>query len=328
MKIKHGKDYKQEKNINATYPVLGTGGVITYIDSFLCDWNCVCIGRKGTINKPIYMDEPFWSVDTLFYSIPNVRENPKFQYYLFQTINWLKYNAASGVPSLSSSTIESIPISRPFELEQKKISTFLTVLDNKIKKQEELIEAIKSYKRGALRKVFDFTEEPFRSATLGELCHITTGKLDANAMVEKGKYRFYTCAKEHYYINTYAFNTEALLISGNGANVGYIHHYNGKFNAYQRTYVLTDFVGVNPTFLEYYLETYLSERIESEKKAGNTPYIVLSTLSEMKIICPNIKNQNTISKLFKHLDLKIKKEEDVLYCLQDLKNGLLQKMFI
>ena len=66
---------------------------------------------------------------------------------------------------------------------------------------------------------------------------MTTGKLDANAMVENGKYRFYTCAKDYYKINEYAFDTDALLISGNGANVGYIHHYEGKFNAYQRTYV-------------------------------------------------------------------------------------------
>ncbi|MBW5390506.1 restriction endonuclease subunit S, partial [Brachyspira hampsonii] len=70
---------------------------------------------------------------------------------------------------------------------------------------------------------------------------IKTGKLDANAMEENGQYRFYTCAREYYRINEYAFDGEALLISGNGAYVGYVHYYKGKFNAYQRTYVLMDF---------------------------------------------------------------------------------------
>src|SRR5690606_38159746 len=62
---------------------------------------------------------------------------------------------------------------------------------------------------------------------------ITTGKLDANAMSASGEYPFFTCAKEVYRINHYAFDCDALLISGNGANVGYVHHHNGNFNAYQ-----------------------------------------------------------------------------------------------
>ena len=85
---------------------------------------------------------------------------------------------------------------------------------------------------------------------LGNICNITTGKLDANAMVENGQYRFYTCAKDYYYIDKYAFDTEALLISGNGAYVGYIHYYKGKFNAYQRTYVLDQFTE-NIQYIKY-----------------------------------------------------------------------------
>lgn len=85
---------------------------------------------------------------------------------------------------------------------------------------------------------------------LGEVVRsVKTGKLDANAMVENGKYRFYTCAKNYYRIDEYAFEGEALLIAGNGAYLGYIHHYIGKFNAYQRTYVLQDF-DTNVVFLK------------------------------------------------------------------------------
>ena len=88
----------------------------------------------------------------------------------------------------------------------------------------------------------DGTEYPqWEEKKLGKFCNITTGKLDANAMTTNGKYRFYTCASEYFYINNFAFDTEALLISGNGANVGYVHYYKGKFNAYQRTYVLDAF---------------------------------------------------------------------------------------
>lgn len=159
LSIKHGRDYKNEPNERGLYPVLGTGGKITKIDSFLCDWDCACIGRKGTINRPIYMNSPFWCVDTLFYSKPHSGENPKFQYYLFKTINWVLYNEASGVPSLSASTIENIRVNIPDIDEQNKLVRFFSLIDEKISKQHELVELLKSYKRGLLSKVFPKKDE-------------------------------------------------------------------------------------------------------------------------------------------------------------------------
>ncbi len=66
---------------------------------------------------------------------------------------------------------------------------------------------------------------------LGDACIIKTGKLDANAKIENGKYPFFTCDANPYKIDSFAFDTEAILISGNGSNVGHVHYYNGKFNA-------------------------------------------------------------------------------------------------
>lgn len=111
---------------------------------------------------------------------------------------------------------------------------------------------------------------------------VTTGKLDANAMKENGEYRFYTCAKDYYFIDKYAFDNEALLVSGNGANVGYIHYYKGKFNAYQRTYVLSDF-SIDVFYIKLYLDSYLKNRIKTEVSAGNTPYIKMDTITDMMI---------------------------------------------
>lgn len=162
---------------------------------------------------------------------------------------------------------------------------------------------------------------------LGEIGEITTGKLDANAMVENGEYRFYTCARDFYRIDKFAFDTEALLISGNGANVGYIHYYKGKFNAYQRTYVLDGFKE-NIIFIKYFLDKNLYERINLEKKEGNTPYIVLSTLSEMEISIPSLPEQTKIANFLSSIDEKINRTETQIEQTQTWKKGLLQKMFI
>ena len=83
---------------------------------------------------------------------------------------------------------------------------------------------------------------------LGNICKIQTGKLDANAKVENGEYPFFTCDSQPYRIDTFAFDEEAILISGNGSLVGHINYYKGKFNAYQRTYVLTGFDTYNISF--------------------------------------------------------------------------------
>ncbi|NCU31040.1 restriction endonuclease subunit S [Candidatus Saccharibacteria bacterium] len=170
-----------------------------------------------------------------------------------------------------------------------------------------------------------FTDE-WQVKKLGDFSSITTGKLDANAMVEGGRYRFYTCAREFYRIDHYAFDTEALLVSGNGANVGYIHYYNGKFNAYQRTYVLNNFEE-NIGYIKLYLDRYLKKRILQEKFEGNMPYIVLSTLKDMPISTPPLKEQEKIADFLTAVDERIRLGEQKLAKLEQYKRGVMQKIF-
>ncbi|MBQ4646046.1 MAG: restriction endonuclease subunit S [Candidatus Gastranaerophilales bacterium] len=148
--------------------------------------------------------------------------------------------------------------------------------------------------------------------TLAELLKITTGKLNANAMVENGQYAFFTCAETPYYIDTFAFDCEAILISGNGSKVGHINHYIGKFNAYQRTYVLFDFnQKLNVKFLYYYLKTTLKPYILDKQKDGSVPYITLPMLEQFVIPFPAKEIQNEIVQIldnFTKLETQLKKE--------------------
>lgn len=243
----------------------------------------------------------------------------------------------SGREGLNFQSIKGIEISFPSLPEQKRIASFFTALDQKIAELKQKKNLLENYKKGVMQKLFSqalrFHDEngkefpKWEKKRLGELSKITTGKLDANAMVENGEFRFYTCAKDYYHIDKYAFDTEALLISGNGANVGYIHHYKGKFNAYQRTYVLDNFKD-NIIYVKYFLDNFLYLRINNEKKEGNTPYIVLTTLSEMEILIPCIKEQTKIANFLIALDEKINRTEHQLQQTQAYKKGLLQKMFV
>jgi len=336
LKIGNGRDYKHLKI--GKIPVYGTGGVMLYVDEYLYYGESVCIGRKGTIDKPQFVHGKFWTVDTLFYTHNFKNSIPKFVYLIFQNINWLKYNEASGVPSLSKSTIEKIKVHVPTLPEQQKIATFLTTVDDKISLLTKKVDNLEKYKKGLMNQVFsqkirfkDDKGEVFSDweiKKLGELCNIVTGKLDANAMVENGAYRFYTCAKDYFKIDNFAFDTEALLISGNGANVGYIHYYKGKFNAYQRTYILDAFK-CKIRYVEHYLTENLSLQIAREKKDGNTPYIVLDTLKNMKISIPkNMLEQQKIATLLTSLDDKITHTRNQLDKTKEFKKALMQRMFV
>ena len=154
VKISYGKDQKQVIDENGQYPILGTGGIIGRTNKFLYNKPSVLIGRKGTIDKPVYMDTPFWTVDTLFYTEAFENTTPKWLYYKFQTINWYLYNEASGVPSLSGSTIYKIEINLPCLVEQTKIANFLTAIDEKLNLVNNQINKTEQYKKGLLQKMF------------------------------------------------------------------------------------------------------------------------------------------------------------------------------
>jgi len=150
--IGSGKDYKHLKE--GDIPVYGTGGFMAYVDDYLYEGESVCIGRKGTIDNPIYLNEKFWTVDTLFYTHKFNNCLPKFIFPIFQRINWYKYNEASGVPSLSKKTIDSIKINLPTLPEQQKIASFLTAVDTKLQQLTKKKELLQQYKKGVMQKLF------------------------------------------------------------------------------------------------------------------------------------------------------------------------------
>lgn len=227
---------------------------------------------------------------------------------------------------VSKTLLKTVQIPVPTISEQTAIATALSDADALISSLEKLIEKKRNIKQGAMQQLLK-PKKGWAVKKLGEILgKVTTGKLDANAMNENGEYRFYTCAKDYYLIDEYAFDTEALLVSGNGANVGYIHYYKGKFNAYQRTYVLTDF-SVDVFYIKLYLDSYLKDRITTEVSAGNTPYIKMDTITDMVIHYPsNSEEQNQIATILSDMDNEIASLEKKLSKSKMLKQGMMQEL--
>lgn len=151
LKFGSGKDYKELRT--GEVPVFGTGGVMTYVNDFLYDGDSVGIGRKGTIDKPVFLSGKFWTVDTLFFTYDFKDILPKFAFYKFLLVKWKEYNEASGVPSLNKNTLEKIKISVPPLPEQTAISSALSDMDALIAQTEKLIEKKKAIKQGVMQEL-------------------------------------------------------------------------------------------------------------------------------------------------------------------------------
>ena len=140
------------------------------------------------------------------------------------------------------------------------------------------------------------------------LYSITTGKLDANAEEPTGIYPFFTCSMFPKKINQYAFDCEALLVAGNGV-VGFTQYYKGKFNAYQRTYVVSDFHNIYPLFLKYYVSNNLKREVEQSSVGSVIQFIKLGDLQNFNIAFPEYKEQEKITE---YLEMKCQKIDHII----------------
>ncbi len=139
--IKYGKDHK--KLNNGCIPVYGTGGIMRYADEFLYDDESVLIPRKGSLDNIYYVNEKFWTVDTLFWTkINKLLIMPKFFYYYLKTINFSGMNVGSAVPSLTTKLLNEIEINLPPLETQEKIANILSSLDEKIENNKKTAEKL------------------------------------------------------------------------------------------------------------------------------------------------------------------------------------------
>lgn len=157
LKVNSGRDYKHLKK--GDIPVYGTGGYMLSVNDSLSEKDAIGIGRKGTIDNPQYLHAPFWTVDTLFYMTTHNQSNITYLYWLTKRITWKKYDESSGVPSLSKVNIEKINIKITTDEEQKKISSFLTTLENIVRLHQRKFRALEQLKEGYLQKMFPNDEE-------------------------------------------------------------------------------------------------------------------------------------------------------------------------
>jgi type I restriction enzyme S subunit len=219
-------------------------------------------------------------------------------YYLsretFRVEGAARMSGAVGHKRVSKEFIESYPIPVPPLPEQRRI---IGILDEAF----EGIAAAKASAEKNLRNARALFESHLQSdhaekAFLGDLVNIKTGKLDANAAVEDGQYPFFTCSRDIFAIDTYAFDCEAILLARNNAVGDFnVKHYNGKFNAYQRTYVITVNEKKRVLYRFLYFQMLKSlKKFKAQSVGAGTKFLKLGMIKCLEIALPSLNEQQRI----------------------------------
>lgn len=278
--------------------------------------NCECCIGRGlaalTVNEDICAQEYLWhalsgKVDEL---------NSKGTGSTFKAIN---------KKTLSETEIPLPPID-----EQRKIAAILDKVSDLIAKRQQQLDKLDEAVKARFVEIFgDCYTNPHNLPIekWNNIFSTTTGKLDSNAAVENGKYPFFTCSKETLRINTYAFDQEALLLAGNNAAGKYdVKYYCGKFNAYQRTYVLSLKHDWSYALFRFQLEDKLGY-LEQQSLGGLTKYLTLKILNELEFIVPPKEEQDKFAAFVDQIEKTKTTVSHSLEKLETLKKALMQEYF-
>ncbi len=334
LKVGSGRDYKHLGT--GDIPVYGTGGYMTSVDEYLHDGESVCIGRKGTIDKPVYLNEKFWTVDTLFYTHSFKDSVPKFIYAIFQLINWKQHNEASGVPSLSKVTIEKIRIDIPKPSEQQRIASFLSSVDKKLTQLSKKKQLLEQYKKGMMQKLFSqeirFKDDngndypDWEEKKLGDVSKTTTGSSNREDSTEEGEYTFFDRSSDKRASSKYLYDCEAIIVAGEGKDF-LPRYFVGKFDLHQRAYATIEFSENSGKFLYYWI--YWHRSFFLKHSVGSTmPSLRMDSFAKFPVSLPDSKEQTKIANFLSTIDDKINLIETELTHAQTFKKGLLQQMFV
>lgn len=334
----------QRASIKGKVPYYGATQIVDYINDYIFDEELVLIGEDGVDfenfqSKPIaqFVQGKSWVNNHAHVFRADIELiTPKFLFYSTVHKDVTAFVVGGGRAKLNKSEALKITIPLPSLPEQEKIAELFGALDERIALTADRVRLLKEQKKGYLQQVFNrelvFTDDngnpypEWEQKKLGKLVSIATGKKDANAMVENGDYKFFTCSRETYQIDTYTWDCEAILMAGNG-NIGEPKYYKGKFDAYQRTYILHDFEGVLPLYLMPVIDAIFPKVVARETQTGSMPYIRLGTLTELPVPLPSLPEQKKIAEFFGALDERIELTENKLSLLQEQKKGYLQGIF-
>ena len=344
MEIKYGKDHKHLAD--GKFPLYGSGGIMRHVEKPLYEYESILIPRKGTLTNLFYLDKPFWSVDTMFWSKINTQlAVPKYLYYTLKTFDLASLNVGSAVPSLTTEVLNEVLLSIPDLPTQTAIAEILSSLDAKIELNNQINRELEDLAQALFKQWFiDFefpneSGQPYKSSG-GEMVDSELGEIPKGWSVEllqdllEVKY-----GKDHKHLNK-----GTIPVYGSGGIMRYADQalYSNHSILIPRKgtlsnlfYVSNPFWSVDTMFYSIikkdYLRKYLYYTIKSFDLASMNvgsavPSMTTKVLNELKVIKPSadilLRYENVISSTFEYSDDLISENHQ----LESLRDSLLPKL--
>ena len=313
-------------NKKGDYPIYGATGYIGNVDFYHQKKPYVAVIKDGAgIGRTTLHPAKSSVIGTMQYLLPKENVLPEYLYYVVQHMHLEKYFTGATIPHIYFKDYKNEKFNLDPIEKQAEIVGILRAVEAITTKQTQVIKLLEDLVKA--RFVEMFYDKGYPVLKWNDVFNTTTGKLDSNAAVDGGTYPFFTCSKEVLRIDDYAFEEEALLLAGNNAAGKYdVKYYSGKFNAYQRTYVLTLKENWSHRLFQYQLEDKLAY-LQQQSLGGLTKYLTLKILGELEFIIPPKKQQDKFDLFIKQVDKSKSAIQKSLEKTQQLFNSLMQKYF-
>ena len=302
-KISNGKDHKYLEAGN--YPVYGSGGIMRHVNQFIYNIESVLIPRKGSIGNIFYVTEPFWAVDTIFYTkIDSGSITPKFLYYYLKTLDLTELNVAGGVPSLTKTILDRISIPIPPLPVQEEIVNILDKFTSLEAELEAELEARKTQYGFYRNQLLNFEGKEVEWKTLGEVCNMRAGKAISSSDISEAqsKNNFYPCIGGNNlrgYVKSFSHEGEFPIIGRQGALCGNVCYVKGRFYATEHAVVVRPRELFNSRFLYYLL---ISMDLNQYATGGAQPGLSVIRIERIPIPIPPLSEQERIVEILDKFD--------------------------
>ena len=347
--IINGKNQTAVESKDGEYPIYGSGGIMGYANNWLCPENCVVIGRKGNINKPIFVTTKFWNVDTAFGL--NAHDNsllPKFLFYFCQDYNFERHNKAVTIPSLTKADLLKINIPIPSLSEQQAIVSELDKINELISLKKAQLSDLDSLAQSIFNDMFGDpieNEKGWEVKKLGEVCDVRDGTHDSPQYLSESEYFLITSkniqgdiidyanvnyiSKEDYdSINKRSYVDEGDIIMGMIGTIGkpiIVHKNNLKFCV--KNVALIKFPEsclVKNIYVKALLDNdSYKQYLLSLNKGGTQKFVALGTLRTLKCPLPPLSLQQDFAK---RIELIEKQKAQISSTIKDLETLLASRM--
>ena len=342
-KLQNGSDYKHIESHDG-YPVIGSGGQFAYATDYLYNGESVLLGRKGTIDKPLYVNGAFWTVDTMYYTEIFQNTCPKFLYYLTLTVDFWKYSTQTALPSMTQTSLNNLIFAAPEYEEQTAIADYLDTqtaqIDALIDKQQNLLAKLAEQRSSVITQAVTRGLNPNAPmkdsgvAWLGEVpSHWGVKRLKFMAKLQNGSdykhieshdgYPVIGSGGQFAYATDYLYNGESVLLGRKGT-IDKPLYVNGAFWTVDTMYYTEIFQNTCPKFLYY-----LTLTVDFWKYSTQTalPSMTQTSLNNLIFAAPEYEEQTAIADYLDeqtaHIDCLSQKVEQAIGRLKEYRTALI-----